>query len=361
MEFLQATLAMPAGVTKAFQKSALLALCLVVLSSCVDAEELVSSSRANQSGSCLTTCTCPPRTGDQVWLVSTRHLCCSCCQWKPPQLKISRLDSKSGWQPSSVEKFFDNDDPNVLTCFYIHGARVKHSVAVQRAIRLHRALTCGIAEDYRVRFVIWSWPTTPHGRLFHDFHQMIARSVCESKNVAWFVSQMNPRVKTSFVGFSLGCRVTSGTMHILAGGRLCNCPSSNIQIPAREKSSVVFWSAAMHNYWLMPGCYHGKSLESMDRLLNLYNSCDSSLRHYKILIKGASPEALGYTGIAGIQKMGDAQAKIEQRDICRPVGRRHGFDYHMRSGFVISQTRQAVFANHPLLRVEQLPQPVLTQ
>ena len=91
------------------------------------------------------------------------------------------------------------------------------------------------------------------------------------------------------------------------------------------------------------------ALGSMDRLLNLYNSCDRSLKHYDTIVKGSSPQPLGRTGIAGINKLGEARWKITQYDVCKSVGRKHGFDYQLASPVVVNKTRAFIFAGHPLI------------
>jgi len=299
---------------------------------------LIQPSNVQAVDSPSTCCESDSRPLDEVWLISTRHIGCPCVSDDSLDLKFCRYFVDQGWVEASLEEFLSSDDPSVPTWFYVHGSRVEHSLAVQRGMQVYRKLAA-CAPHPAIRFVIWSWPTTPAGRPMRDYRTMACRSDTDAYYLSSLVSRMHPDVKTSLVGFSFGARVISGAMHLLSGGSM-----SRLYLPKnapRVQSSVVMWSPALHSYWLSAGGYHGDALSSVDRLLILYNSCDRALRGYHMIFRGSRPKALGSTGL--VHGTSSFETHIEQRDVCCQIGRQHAFDSHIKSSYVVQQTRQFVW------------------
>ena len=305
----------------------------------VDLPVLIQPSNTQAADSSSKACECASRPLDEVWLVSTRHLGCACVSDDAPtRLQFHRYFEDQGWAQASLDEFLSGDDPSVLTWFYVHGSRVEHSLAVQRGMKVYRRLTA-CAPYPAIRFVTLSWPTSPEGRPLRDFRNMARRSDTDAYYLASLVNRIHPDVKTSFVGFSYGARVISGAMHLLSGGSMSRLNLAD-NAP-RVRSTVVMWSPALHNYWLTPGSYHGAALSSIDRLLILYNSCDRALNGYHFIFRCKGLKALGSTGLVNGRESFDTY--IEQRDVCCYVGSKHAFDSHIKSTYVLDQTRQFVW------------------
>jgi len=87
-------------------------------------------------------------------------------------------------------------------------------------------------------------------------------------------------------------------------------------------------AAALHNYWLDEGQYHGRALEIVDSMLLITNSCDMALKRYRFLDPSRTAAALGFTGPAG---WSPHYAKIRAVDACRDLGKAHDWDRYLAS------------------------------
>jgi hypothetical protein len=108
---------------------------------------------------------------------------------------------------------------------------------------------------------------------------------------------------------------------------------------------VVLVAAALDNHWLIPGHCHGNALSQVTHMTVIYNSCDRALKRYRYLYRhGNDAEALGYTGVAGLGRMGADREKIEQFDACCYAGKEHGWENYISSGALVARMRMEVFA-----------------
>src|SRR5262245_35556147 len=68
---------------------------------------------------------CAPRTKDEVWLISTRGLCCPDVEASPPNFQVWQYDRESHqWDASSLDAFLAAQTPEMPTVFWIHGNRI---------------------------------------------------------------------------------------------------------------------------------------------------------------------------------------------------------------------------------------------
>jgi hypothetical protein len=271
---------------------------------------------------CLTPCSARPQ--DQVWLVSTRQLAdpsgkdlCN-ADWE-----IWCYQRHHGWTASSLSAFFDAEDPNQVTAFYVHGNRIDWETSLDRGWLAYQRLVCGAAEQTPMRFVIWSWPSSQIRGPLRDLHIKAVQTDTESYYLAWFLSRVGPGVPISLLGFSYGTRVVSGALHLLGGGeiagRILPAGHERTRLPMR----VVLLSAAMPNYWLSPGRRYDHALSQVDHLLLLYNSRDQALRFYWCLDPDSRPQALGCTGFVGPEYWNESDRRITQLDVSCFVGKKH--------------------------------------
>jgi hypothetical protein len=74
----------------------------------------------------------------------------------------------------------------------------------------------------------------------------------------------------------------------------------------------------------------------------IHNSLDPVLRRYATMVKCGDPEALGYSGLACPECLGDDQARIDTMDVCCVLGKSHQYDKHVASNLVLAATRNCV-------------------
>ena len=90
---------------------------------------------------------------------------------------------------------------------------------------------------------------------------------------------------------------------------------------------------AFQNTWLMPGAFHSRALAQVDRMLVLYNPRDPILRRYRLIAPGAGAQALGYTGLVGLEPLGPLAGRVDQVNVSDEVGRSHDHDRYLESSY----------------------------
>ncbi len=294
---------------------------------------------------------------DQVWVINTRRLDCHAVIRTPPDFAVEQRLPDGSWAQSSITEFVAGDDFTIPTCFVMHGNQVDVSLAVAQGLRVYRALTAGLPDDRPLRFVIWSWPSDRIPGILKDVRAKAARANTEGKYLAWVLDQLDPRTPVSLVGFSYGARIATGALHLLAGGstngfRLppnltlsrgdvrIERPAENATQLQRTPIRAILVAAAVHNYWLAEGQYHGRALEIVDEMLLVENSCDSALKRYRFVDTSRSAEALGYTGPAG---WSPHYGKIHRVDACCDLGKKHDWELYLASPKYAALMRQFVW------------------
>ena len=271
----------------------------------------------------------PDTNRHELWVISTRHL--PSCGWQstqPTDFDYQRFDSAEGWVAADSEAFSKENANDVPTCFFIHGNQLTHCEAIAQGRSLYRVLSQA-AGDQTFRLAIWSWPTTRiRGRIRHDVQVKAARSDIQAFYLAQCVDRMPVKARIAMVGHSFGARVITGSLEILAGGSVaCNALETTVKRPHRQIRAVLV-AAAVDNGCLLPGRRNGLALQEVDRMLITQNCNDRVLRWYPRLYGCRGPEAMGYTGPAGLCLLGENQQKIDVLGVSCSVGRGHGwYDY----------------------------------
>jgi hypothetical protein len=257
-----------------------------------------------------------------VWIVSTRHLGSTQCEAEfRRDVELLRRDENGCWQEATLAEFRAAGETATTTLFYVHGNRFEWHDAIEYGAYTRDALSLEDNDAAGVRFVIWSWPSDKiHGAL-RDVRLKAYRTHCEAYYLACFLSGMDPEAHVGLIGFSYGARIISGALHLVAGGALCDLHLQDL--PAVKPARVVLVAAGLHNYWLLPGNFHGQALDQTDEMLILYNSQDIVLKRYHLLEKGSRPRALGYTGLCTGQGYAAVADRVTQVDSRWYVGRSH--------------------------------------
>jgi hypothetical protein len=277
-----------------------------------------------------------PRPGDQIWLVNTRG--------------IGDVNGGSGgrtsryeagtWKVSSDDSFHSSVDEETVTVIYVHGNRMDAYGAEARGLAIYRELFSNHAGD-KIRFVIWSWPSTKIHGLARDVRSKADRSDDEASLLARFLAPMQEKRRVGLIGFSFGARIISGSLHILGGGE-----EYGREIKSSERASfrVVFWAAGVQNDWLLPENVHGRALP-LGHWLNISNQCDSALRRFDLIDRCDGSAGLGFTGLAGKDQLpADLAARYEDWDASHLVGTDHRSEPYFFQSEVIRRTREAVLA-----------------
>lgn len=280
------------------------------------------------------------RDGDQLWMVSTRSI--GCCDLNgTPALSVERYDAQDGWQSAQLDELIQSDRSDSPLVIFIHGNWTGFCAARSEGLHVYHCLTSNALSDKPIRFVIWSWPSDRMGRPLQDVRAKAHRTEIDGYLLASFLKDIAPDQPTCLIGYSFGARIATGALHLLGGGTL----SGRVLSARPEKTvrpRVVLFAAAVHNYWLRPGCYHEMALHQIDNLLSLYSSCDHALRRYHVLERGAHPQALGYTGMC-TNDLGELACRIRQQDVCCLVGRSHEISEYLRHCELCQLVQRYVF------------------
>lgn len=270
------------------------------------------------------------RKQDQFWLLSTRDIGCIDEEDVVPQKLVG-----SEWKQQTVDDLVKSISPKVVTVLYLHGNRKDEQGSVVDGLATYHEMIGKFADERPVCFLVWTWPSDQIPRPLRDVRVKATRSDEEAWLLARMLSKFPEGTPLGFVGFSLGCRITSGALHLLEGGELAG---RTIEAPKRFPVRAVFWAAAVHNDWLLDGQFHGCALHSVDRMLILVNSCDSALKYYHLLERDR-PQALGYSGLAG-GLSADLNARIEQRKVENLVGQEHDSEPYLYSSYITQRARE---------------------
>lgn len=282
---------------------------------------------------------CRVRPQDEVWVISSRHLGWPECGDNAPALKYWRWDcGHDKWMKVTASEFQDGDSATVATVMYAHGNRIDSWQAIDLGWYTYDAIVRQGGNARPVRYVMYSWPSTRWcGSQIDDLRGKANRTNAEAYYLAHVLASIREDVPVGLIGFSYGARVISGALHVTAGGQICG-NSLPENMPSRNNIRSVLMAGALHNYWMWPGCFHGKALESTDRMLILANSCDNVLRRYHWLFKGERPQALGMTGLSWCDRTGC----VQELDCCCCVGKTHDSLAYLNSHNLAELTRKYV-------------------
>lgn len=278
-----------------------------------------------------------PRPSDQIWLVSTRNVgdVSVGSGWG-----TSRYDA-GYWKGSDDTTFSASDDEETVTIIYVHGNRMDPAGAEARGLAIYRELFSN-QTDGKIRFVIWSWPSTQIHGLAKDVRSKAARSDDEAFLLARFLAPIPENRRVGLIGFSFGARIISGSLHMLGGGEMLG---RRIESGKRASFRVVYWAAGVQNDWLLPENVQGRALPVGQKWLNISNHCDSVLRRFDRIDRCDCSAGLGFTGLAGKDQLpADLAARYEDWDAGHLLGNDHRSEPYFFQNEVIRRTRETVMS-----------------
>lgn len=267
------------------------------------------------------------RPADQIWLVDSRHLSygSAACD-ENIAFEFQQYAGDCQWNSHDEKAFLATQHECERTLIYVHGNRVGPGEVQQRGLQVYRALIAQAREHRQsLRFVIFSWPSTRTRGILRDARLKATRSDPAAYYLAYLLRRIDPEVKVSLTGYSLGARIITGGLHILAGGDLDGWELSGPVHARRKPMCVVLMTAALNDDWLEPDAHHSRVLSQVESMLLLNNHCDAAMRHYGALARCGSSSALGYRGVASLSALGAEAKKIQQLDVCCDIGHSHDF------------------------------------
>lgn len=279
----------------------------------------------------------PARTGDEMWLVNTREI--KKASAKDPGLHLLRFNEESGWGDAELEALAAKPTDGAQTVIYVHGYGFDPDKAERVGWAMYHELRKQLPQPERLRFIIWSWPSTAiKYRFVRDMRDKARRCNTEAYFLAWLLSQVDA---DAVIGSALGCRAVTGSLHLLAG----KAPTLNTSITKDDRSKklrVVLVSPAIDNDWLLPGEFHGKAVTQVKQMLLLNNSEDPTLANYAAISPKRNAIALGLSGLVSIDKLSDAADRIEQVDAVEHIGEEHGVENYLRSAPIVEQVGEFI-------------------
>ena len=268
------------------------------------------------------------RLEDEIQVVNTRSIGCGGNsdlmrnRLKFEDFAICDEAGNRRWRSSDLDSFLAFDS-SVPTIFFVHGNQITPGDAKAEGLMIYRKIILHGCDAPRIRFVIFSWPSSKVAGLLKDVREKAARTEPAGWHLAWLLDQMPANSQISLIGFSFGARIITGGLHVLAGGSLGgSLVLAEHAHPHREPVNAVLIVAASHSYWLAEGQHHGRAMTQVNRMLLINNCADRAMRYYDLLTPGrGGPQALGLRGPTRINP--EFADKITNRDVSRYVGSDH--------------------------------------
>lgn len=260
-----------------------------------------------------------------LWVVSTRCLPAQAgfAATESPNLAVSRVDRLGNRASVSLDDFLGLLGPERPVIVHIHGNRLTEAEAIARG-RFVQGKLANYQPLGATEFVIFSWPSEQTTGFVKDGRNKARMTDAEGLYLGWLLRELIRReVPVGLIGYSFGCRITTGALHALAGGRLAGCglpdePIRGARIP------VALIAPAIDACWLMPNGYHGLAAQNISRMVMLYNSRDAVLKRHWLVEPGIHSQALGYVGMRYAPRgYADQPVPVTVRDCTRTLGIAH--------------------------------------
>ena len=267
------------------------------------------------------------REGDELWEVSSRCLpdLEPCTMLNDVHFRVSRFDLGC-WQPSDESQLQTSfaAAPFMRTVVYAHGNWMTADNTRGRGSYIYQRTAQRAAEP--VRFIIYSWPSQRDGRPIRDVYEKADRSNTDTFYFAHFLSRVPADTPLGIYAFSFGGRVACGGLHMVNGGRLEGRTSPVWENPRQVRVSML--APAFDRTWLAANRQYGYAMNSIQALVNIYNSQDPVLRRFRFITRVdriTSPIAAGFMGLADPRATQPLQSdqRIVQFDCGPDVGSSH--------------------------------------
>ncbi|MBX3419942.1 MAG: hypothetical protein KF752_00155 [Pirellulaceae bacterium] len=235
-------------------------------------------------------------------------------------LPVARCNA-GHWQNSAhLELLADIAANPARTIIYVHGNRTDWADARVRAGVVYQLLVS--RADGPIRVISLNWPSERPPAVLPK--QLVSQKqstiTATSFHLANFLRRLPSDEVRGIIGFSFGCSVISGALHLLAGGSLDGCQlAAALRPPSAVRLGFVV-PAFDCNAYCSGGRYEAAPV-AIEYLVNLYNSQDPILKHFR-LFDQVHPVAAGYAGLKGLDGRCQESCHWLQVD-CRAIGKTH--------------------------------------
>lgn len=268
-----------------------------------------------------------------LWEISSRHLGACVDEDVLSKLSYSKRDELAcNWIPSSLSELLGTIQGRVLgnqatVVVYSHGNWNSVATARRRATMIFDQVRSRSSEP--VVFVLYSWPSDRGKGVAKDIREKNRRLPVESHHLAKLLSELPSESRISLIGFSFGCPLICGALHLERGGSLAGYSLSN-PVDRCEMYRLSLTAPAFDRCRLGPNGTYKYALGNVSRVVSLYNSTDPVLKRFRFVDENYDPVAAGYAGLPRYSYYCDSPGaakicnpEITQYDCKSVVGRTH--------------------------------------
>jgi hypothetical protein len=274
----------------------------------------------------------------QLWLISTRTLPGPGVNACNGSWEVYYFPQGGGAMASSLEEFLASGDPRLITVVFVHGNDTEAAASVAEGAQLCRVLSTGCGRP--LRFVIWSWPSQhQESHLLTDLRLKLARTDVEPFYLAEVLQALPPDAPLCLIGFSFGCRITAGTLHLLGGGSLDGHALATAAPSRQSPIRAMLLAAALGSDTLLPQGKYGRAMSQTDQMLITVNRRDRVL-HYFPLLRADRAVAVGLTGLVGMLE--GVGSQISPFNVSSYLRHHHAFRKYLEVPEILDRVRSEV-------------------
>jgi hypothetical protein len=265
--------------------------------------------------------------GDDVWLVSTRHLPGICGLPAAADVVVESRGGDGRWHRSTTTDLLSAAERPLVV--FIHGNRYDTGDARQQGVQLARQLaSCSLAAG-PPRTVIFSWPSEQQGILLKDGRAKYDRAHADAHYLAWLLGQVEPTRPVAVVGYSFGALISLGALNDLVAAERAGRGDVQPWMHRAAPTNFVFIAPAVRCDALAPRGPYRNAVECIDRLTLVINSRDDALKFFPLLDRDLRADALGYVGMP--RRWLPPQLAFTATDGAAIVGKSHGLPLYLAS------------------------------
>ena len=159
---------------------------------------------------CEATANACVRPGDEIWLISTRHI--ETCTDDVNAVEVIKL-IENDWfkQDFNSLKLAHDSDQEIQTIFYSHGNMTDLNWSIVRGLEFYENLFLNRPNGPRVRFVIWSWPSQRETIPLVDALVKSRRAKVEGRSMRAALDALDGQ-RPLVIGYSFGGQVVLSAM-----------------------------------------------------------------------------------------------------------------------------------------------------
>jgi esterase/lipase superfamily enzyme len=265
--------------------------------------------------------------GDDVWLVSTRHLPGICRLPVSANVLVEHRSSDGRWQRSETAALLAAAERPLVV--FIHGNRYGSADARQQGLQLARQMSSCRPAAGSARVVIFSWPSEQQGILLKDGRAKYDRAHADAHYLAWLLGQIEPTRPVAVVGYSFGALISLGALNDLVTAEQSGRSDIQPWMHRPAPTNFVFIAPAVRCDALAPRGPYRSAVECIHRLTLVINSRDDALRFFPLLDHDLRADALGYVGMP--RRWLPSQLDFTATDGAAIVGKSHALPLYLAS------------------------------